>query len=354
MTQPVALPRVRRDVDQYLQGYFARQIAASSALHPAYGSLWQALQTVSLAGGKRLRPYLMLLSYQAYGGRGYRAVLPAACALELLHISLLVHDDIIDQDYIRHGQPNVAGLFRERYAGFPGARDVAHYADAAALLGGDLLLAGAHELVAASAAAAPRKLSVLQELDRTIFTVDGGELLDTESVMQPFDQVDPLQIAALKTAYYSCIAPLKVGALLAGAGQAEFRQLECFGTALGIAYQLADDLLGVYGDEAVTGKSIISDVREGKRTFLMAAALRLAGPADLRVLQAALGNARLSPAQAARVRTIMTACGARQAAIDEAAAHVARAGRSLDKLRIRPAVKPALRALIREAVERVS
>jgi geranylgeranyl pyrophosphate synthase len=349
-----AAGQVHTDVDRFLKTFFAQKIKQSRAIDDNYTVLWQALRDVTLAGGKRFRPYLLLLFYEGYGGQDYESVLPVAAAQELLHTSLLIHDDIIDKDYVRHGEPNVAGIFKDYYQQFPLSGDTAHYANSAALLGGNLLLASAYDLTTAANLNATTKLSVLQELSRSIFTVYGGEMLDMESVMQPFEAVDSLRIAELKTAYYSCIAPALTGAALAGAGKSEHAQLKAFGTALGIAYQLVDDLLGVFGDEAVTGKSSLSDIREGKRTFLMAQALALAGRPEQKILAASLGKTTLTAAEADQVRTIVTNSGARQATITQITAYAAQARASLEKLPITGDAKQALEQLIQQALVRVT
>src|SRR5690606_2950472 len=219
-----------------------------------------------------------MLAYQTFGGEDYPAVLPVAVAQELLHVSMLIHDDIIDEDYLRHDTDNVSGIYVKRYARYPLAEGQrSHFANSAALIGGDLLISAAYQVLASARISEQQKQQATDLLGEAIFVVCGGELLDTESSFIDLSEIDALKIAQLKTASYSFVSPLLMGAVLAGTDQKTQTTLRQFGSALGIAFQLADDILGLYGEEAVTGKSASSDLRQGKRTYMLLKALELLG-----------------------------------------------------------------------------
>jgi len=344
---------VRDDVNLLLDEFYARGTERAATLHASYGRLWAAMHANHRAGGKRLRPYVTMLAYWGLGGTHYARVLPAAAALELLHASLLAHDDIIDRDYVRHGVPNIAGQYQAIYrADGLTAAQITHYADGAALLGGDLLLAGAHQLINRSALLGEQKSQALELLGEAMFVVAGGELLDTEAAFLTHEGTSSLQIAQLKTAHYSFVTAFSLGATLAGAEPAVVQRLARAGRAIGVAFQLADDLLGVFGDEAVTGKSTINDLAEGKRTYLIERALAQTDAAGQQLLRSTLGNPQAPPADILATKALLVDCGAKadtEAVIVREHAH---ALQLLADIPLNPAAQQSLRQLLDQLAQR--
>lgn len=261
---------IQHQVTAFLLDYCHRQQARAERLAPAYGKLWQAMTKTLQAGGKRLRPYLFLLAYDSCNGKDKQQVLPIAAAWELLHVGLLVQDDIIDRDYTRHGQLNMGGMYRATYAKtIKDDAESAHFADSAALLAGDLFLNAVQDIILSSSLPDAQKVSALRHLNKALYEVIGGELLDMEAVMSSLNVVDARSIALLKTAVYSVVGPLVAGADAAGASSDTRHVFDRFGAAVGMGYQLRDDLLGVFGDSKKTGKTTSGDLHEAKRTLLM-------------------------------------------------------------------------------------
>lgn len=257
-------------INNLLDKYFKQAMQEANEIDASYGYLWQNLRDITSGGGKRLRPHMVLLAYQAFGGTDPTRVLPAAIAHELLHISLLIHDDIIDRDYVRHGAPNIAGKYKEKYKEyFDKDEERTHFAHSAAILAGDLTLTAAFKVIVESKLR-PKEKSIAQAmLAQSMFNVAGGELLDTEASFVPYTPGGALKTALYKTASYSFVSPLLTGARLAGISKAKEKHLIAYGESLGVAFQLVDDILGVFGDEQQTGKSTSSDLREGKRTYMV-------------------------------------------------------------------------------------
>ena len=138
-------------LDRTLNDYFERSIHAATAIDPSYRQLWETLYGLIRSGGKRLRPQMTILAYETFGGKDAELIIPIAAAQELLHFSLLIHDDVIDRDYTRYGTQNVAGTYKTIYSRFlTDNTDKVHFAHSAAILAGDLMLSGAHELISAS------------------------------------------------------------------------------------------------------------------------------------------------------------------------------------------------------------
>jgi len=350
-TQTLSVDNVRTDINQLLSDYLSNSIARSQQMDENYTYLWQAIESLVNAGGKRLRPYLLMLAYSGYGGQDNKKIMPIAAAQELLHVSLLIHDDIIDNDYVRHGQDNVMAMMQKKYQRQDDLNAI-HFAEAAAILAGDLLISGAHNLIVESEIADNQKLTALKLLSNGIFAVGGGELLDMESVMLPFKTTDTLKIAELKTAGYSFTTPLLTGAKLAGANDQELDILEQLAISLGIGFQLADDILGVFGEETVMGKSNLSDIREGKRTYLMSQAFSLANQEQIKTLEKLVGNPNVTQSQADDVRFIIEDCGAKTAVHQKINDYVTHSNNLLDKLSMSDKSKSALRSFIKQATDR--
>lgn len=296
-------------LDEYLNRHAARALEIS----PYYGTLWTEITRLIHAGGKKLRPKMTLMAYQAFGGKDVEKILPIAAAQELLHVGLLIHDDIIDRDTIRYGVDTIDGSYRKLYELMVGeAGERAHYAQSAALLAGDLLLTGAQQLLLESEVDPTRILEVQKILGTGIFEVIGGELIDTESAFREAGSISAETVARFKTASYSFITPLLSGAVLAGASETDQVKVREFAEAVGVAFQLRDDLIGLFGDEAVTGKSTKGDIREGKRTYIVEQFYATADEGQKQRFKQYFGKPEVSDEGVEIVKQLMENSGARQ------------------------------------------
>ncbi|WP_164471262.1 polyprenyl synthetase family protein [Georgenia faecalis] len=266
-----------------------------------YATLWAQIGR-SVQGGKRFRARIVLATHDHLGGRRSEAAVTVAAAMEMLHTAFLIHDDLIDADTVRRGEPNLAAtmLALAQDAGVEDGR-ARRWALACAVLAGDLALAQAHELVAQVDVPRPVADRLRSLLSETVFVSAAGELADScfgLGLHQP-TMAESLAVADAKTAMYSFQAPLRAGAVLADAPDALVAELDTVGRHLGRAFQLVDDLEGVFTPEAVSGKSDLSDLREGKRTPLLLHAQGLPVWAEI---AGDVGRPDLAPADAARVR----------------------------------------------------
>jgi geranylgeranyl diphosphate synthase type I len=306
-----ALGRVREQVGRALESFLDRQrrvvLGAAEELRPGLTAIDEFL-----AGGKRLRAAFCYWGWRGAGGGSGLGIFTAAAALELLHASALVHDDVIDGSDTRRGQPSMHRRFAALHstAGWHGSAE--SFGRGAAILMGDLLLSWTDEMFyrsELSAGALHRGAPVLS-LMRT--EVMAGQYLDLLEQARATGTVDAaLRVARLKTARYTIERPLHLGAALAAEGaDAVTAAYSRYGLPLGTAFQLRDDLLGVFGDPAQTGKPAGDDLREGKRTALVAIALTKAGPAEAAVLTRRLGDPLLGPEGVDEVRSVITDVGA--------------------------------------------
>ncbi len=315
-TDIVSLGDFRTQIDQVLRSICESTISEAEAIDPVYAQLLEVVRDLLLRSGKRLRPYLAYLAYRGSGGHADDSFMPVAASLELFHNFLLIHDDIMDRDLVRHGGLNVAGtyydVFRRRHLSDPEAY---HHAQSYALMAGNASCALGLAAITGSDFAAEPKLAALTKVNRMLFEEMGGQLTNVSVSIpgaQPATADQLLKIARYKTAAYSFITPLQVGAIFAGAPGPVGEQLLKFGESLGIAFQLADDLLGVYGDEATLGKPIYSDMREGKHTLLIHYAFELATPTQAKALRTVWGHTESGAPELETVKTVLHDAGAHQ------------------------------------------
>ena len=342
---PEVLDRLRSRVDTALEAALDELLPRVEALHPSMVPLTEELRAFT-AGGKRIRPALLLLGFEAAGGRRLDAVEGPALALELLHTCALLHDDVIDQAPARRGRLSVHEAFaaRHRDQGWQGDADA--YGRAIAILLGDLAFVHADELFLAAKVpdhpllAAFRRFTLLRE------EVMAGQALDLHAAtVRSVDRELALRVATLKSGRYSVARPLEIGAVLAGADDGLLAGLHAFGDPLGRAFQLADDLLGVFGDAATTGKSASSDLAEGKRTLLIAEAWERLDADGRARLEAGLGRSDLDDATTEDLRALLADCGARAATEQEIDRSTSAAGAALEGLTLPPQARDGLRAV---------
>ncbi|MCU1437455.1 MAG: geranylgeranyl pyrophosphate synthase [Naasia sp.] len=336
-------------MDAALERFFSVAVRRASSIGASYARLWTALES-STRGGKRFRPRLVLDAYEGLGGTDLAAAAAVGAGFELLHTALIVHDDVIDRDFTRRGTPNVSGVYRDdaTTAGIP-IPTAEHRGMSTAIIAGDLALTGAYRIVDGAGLPEAIRVRVHALFDEAVFAAAAGELIDVDFSISPdvpsVDEV--IGMERLKTAVYTFEAPLQAGAVLAGAREAYIAALGDFGKELGIAYQAMDDLLGVFGDEARTGKSTLGDLREGKRTVPVAfAATTDAWPGIRRYL----GKSDLTDGEAHEVRRMLIACGAETFTRTLVSSRAAAAIRALE--RVPPALAQRLAPVVREALDR--
>lgn len=273
-----------------------------------------------LDGGKRLRPAFCVWGYVAAAGQPgpetTAGLLRAAASLDLLHVSALVHDDVMDSSDLRRGAPAAHRQFEGQHTAAGRLGDPTAFGRAAAILLGDLLLMWSAELLRGSGldAAALDKATEVAEAMRT--EVTGGQYLDIIAQAQPLRAdagaalAEAGRVVEYKSARYTVQRPCQLGAALGGGDAGLHAALAAYGSPAGRAFQFRDDVLGVFGDSAVTGKPTGDDLREGKRTVLVAHAYAAAGPAGRQLLEQRLGDPDLDPAGVAALQEVIVESGA--------------------------------------------
>lgn len=305
------LDLIREQVGRALAEFLARQ---RDVLVSAGQELLPALDAMSglLARGKRLRPAFCYWGWRGAGGQDRPEIMAAAAALELLHAGALIHDDVMDASETRRGQPALHRRFAARHAdsGWRGSAD--GFGTGTAILLGDLLLCWTDEMFRASGLPPEAIRRAEPVLDRMRTEVIAGQYLDLLGQAAGNEAAaSALRVVEFKTAKYTIERPLQLGAALAGPeDDALSRAYSGYGLPLGTAFQLRDDILGMFGNPAQTGKPTGDDLRAGKRTVLLATALARASSEQAAVIDRHLGDPMLDQAGTAEVQAVIAATGA--------------------------------------------
>lgn len=322
------------------------------AIAPELGEIADAAVAL-LSGGKRFRARFCYWGWRGIAdladrddlmgdpssGADLDAVIALAGAMELLHAAALVHDDVIDRSATRRGAPSAHERFATRHRDGGWARDPRRFGEAVAILLGDLLLGYSDDLLGQGLAMLEhrdRAIAVRAEFSRMRAEVTLGQYLDVLEehawIAAPDSEAKQRahRVVVYKSAKYSIEAPLAIGAIAAGVDSARLEAIREFGVPLGVAFQLRDDLLGVYGDPAVTGKPAGDDLREGKRTVLVALAREALPSAARSLVDELLGDDDLTDEQIGLLRRAFVDSGA----VDQVERAIAfNVERALDALR---------------------
>ncbi|MCX8104157.1 MAG: polyprenyl synthetase family protein [Candidatus Bipolaricaulota bacterium] len=325
----VSLTR-RAKESQHLPALVQRALAGAESF---------SLHSFAARGGKRIRPLLFCCGYLCLGGTNSQAILEASVAVELLQTGLIIHDDVIDRSAERRAGPTMHRLwqdyfhqarYRARYAGEP-----EHFGLSMALLMGDIASALAYEILVRSDFPVEHKLKAVRIFSDVIYRVAFGELLDVDLGMRSLDALSEdeiLKVYELKTAGYTTEGPLHMGAGLGGAERHHLALLSEYAVPLGVAFQIQDDLLGMFGAREETGKDEGADLLEAKRTPLVLWAWREAAPQERTALERALQDPQQAQRDLGRVRMLILTSGAARHAQDLIAKNFAKVYASLGKI----------------------
>jgi geranylgeranyl diphosphate synthase type I len=347
-------PRLQEVLDRFL----ADQRSILTGIHVELGVLVDVASDL-LRGGKRLRPAFCYWGWRGAGRPDDDAVMAAGAALELFQAAALVHDDLIDGSDTRRGMPSVHRRFAAQHADERWAGDPERYGAAAAVLLGDLLFGWSDELFNGSGfdeAALRRSRPVFDQMRAQ---VGAGQYLDVMAQVTGAGRPDRLAelartVVSYKAARYSVERPLVLGGSAAAAGPELLAAYSRYGLALGEAFQLRDDVLGVFGDPASTGKPAGDDLREGKRTLLIAYTLERADPAAADTVNRLLGDRTLDATDVGTLRQIIVGTGALQAVEAQVAGLVEQSRQALVEAELTPEARTALDALVTAATSRIS
>jgi len=342
-------------VDSALAGFLEERTASLAEVGDDLTAVADAARAFVLDGGKRLRPAFAYWGWRtvAPASADDRALVTAAASLELLHACALVHDDVMDASETRRGRPAAHAAFAalHRSSGWTGDPDV--FGNSAAILLGDLLLSWADAMFTAaglSAADLPRTRRVWDDMRQLVMA---GQYLDVlVQARGDFSAQDALRVAKYKTSKYTVEGPLHLGAAAAGAPPEVFAVLSDYGLALGEAFQLRDDVLGVFGDPSRTGKPAGDDLLDGKRTLLVALAMSQASAAQAQLLRRCLGDRAMAEDRVVALREVIVSTGALDQVEQRIALRAEEARKALRNDAVSDDARVALDALVTAATDR--
>ncbi|MDP1884097.1 MAG: polyprenyl synthetase family protein [Candidatus Moranbacteria bacterium] len=277
----------KEKIDPYLERYFQKKIQEAGKIDIIAEETLHLIRDYTMAGGKRIRPAFLYFGYLAAGGKDKRKAMEISIAVELLHSFLLIHDDIIDRDPSRHGVETIHERFKAIGKKYDLGKDHMHFGNSMAMMAGDMTAAMACEIIFTSKFSAENIIKALDKLQKIVFITVPGEMMD---VMMQYagtaTEEAVLKMHECKTARYTFEGPLHLGGILAGGDAKLLKHFSDYALPLGKAFQIQDDILGIFGEEEKIGKPVGSDIIEGKQTVLVIKALELG---DARQ-QAAIGK----------------------------------------------------------------
>ena len=258
-----------------------------------------------LRPGKRIRPTLFVIGYLAYSRKPASGLFRSALSIELLHDFMLVHDDIIDKSSLRRGKPAMHKMFNDHFAGMG---KIKFNGQDLAIVAGDILYALAMDAFLAIREKPVRKEKALKKLISAALYTGCGEFIELvcgTKTIEKIQKSDIYKIYDFKTAYYTFAYPLSIGATLAGAQGKQVKKIFEYGVYLGRAFQIQDDILGMFADEKETGKSALSDLQESNKTLLIWRASRAAKPQDLKKINQILAKETVELSDLIKIRELV-------------------------------------------------
>jgi geranylgeranyl diphosphate synthase type I len=320
MEEPVQTPTdldvLRRRVQHAIDGQVAGATQALAAIGEETAPLVSAVSGL-LSGGKGLRAGFLYWGYRAAGGADSDALVRLAASMEFFQAAALLHDDVMDRSDTRRGKPSAHRAVASLHTDHGWSGDSDRFGEGAAILAGDLCLTWCDELYSSCGLPATDLARGRGLFDLMRTQLMGGQFLDLLESARGWDGLDlearvasARKVIRFKSAKYTIEHPLLIGALVGGAPEDALEPLSDYGLALGEAFQLRDDLLGVFGDPEATGKPAGDDLREGKRTVLLAHALDAASEPDHRLVEGLLGRDDLDLAGVESIREVLVRTGA--------------------------------------------
>ena len=312
---PLDAEDLRARVDRALATLLDRELAALGFLGDDAGPVTAALTRFVLGAGKRLRPAFVYWGYRGAGGApdgpAAEAAVVAACSVELLHACAMVHDDVMDGSEVRRGRPAMHVAFADLHRSRAWRGDPAAFGEGAAVLMGNLAFTWADVALVDAGLAGDRLAAALRAFNRLRSELMGGQYLDlVEAARGAPSEAAIRRVLRYKSGKYTIQRPLHLGHAIAGGDPALVATYSAYGLPLGEAFQLRDDVLGVFGEPSVTGKPAGDDLREGKETYLVMLTRRRADDAGRQLLEGALGDGKLTEDRVAELRRVIAGCGA--------------------------------------------
>jgi geranylgeranyl diphosphate synthase, type I len=306
------LKNYKKRLDVFLKKYFQEKIKEASASDPLAKEAVKMIADFTLSSGKRIRPAFIYYAYLASGGKDSDEIVRTSMSMELTHSFLLIHDDIIDKDEKRHGIATIHEKYKKIAGRLSRRKEAGHFGNSMAMLSGDMAAAMANQIIFTSNFSPEVIICALNKLQEIVYTIVPGEMLDV--VLEFRGRATEKEILRMhegKTSSYSFEGPLHLGTILTGNKDEKiFKIYSRYAMPLGKAFQIRDDILGVFGDEKKLGKPVGSDVIEGKQTLLVIKALEHGNKKQKEIIGKYLGKKDLKKSELEEFRKVVKETGA--------------------------------------------
>ncbi|MFA6184261.1 MAG: polyprenyl synthetase family protein [Parcubacteria group bacterium] len=301
------LKKIQDKINPELKIFFDEIIKDSKKNNFITTEALKQVKKITLAGGKRLRPALMYWAYAGVGGKNKKEMIKTSISIELIHVFLLIHDDIIDNDAKRHGVQTVHAKYDKIGKIISlGKRDSRHFGNSIGIVTGDILGALGNRVLFNSKFAPELVVKALSQLQNIVARVAIGEAQDVFiEHKRSATEAEVMDMYKNKTAKYTFEGPLHLGAILGGADKKLLNSITKFSVPVGVAFQIQDDILGIFGDEEKIGKPVGSDIREGKQTILVVRALKNANKKQKEILTRLVGKKDITKAEVEEFRNVI-------------------------------------------------
>lgn len=347
------LKEIRNSINQELLNFVAAENKYLNEIGSELAPVATAMERFLLDSGKRLRPLFAYLGFLGTGNKPTIEILRACASLELVHVCALMHDDVMDASDTRRGAPSIHRAFEAMHKDAKLIGSSEQFGISSAILLGDLALVWSAKMLHQSGIDGATLIRALPMYDEMRVELMAGQYLDVYEQALASESVErSLKVARYKSGKYTIERPLHFGAALGSGSQNLFKAYSNYGLPLGEAFQLRDDILGIFGDPQETGKPAGDDLREGKRTVLLAKVMELADAGQKAEISSTLGNQNLEIAQVDKVREIFIATGALSQVEELISTLTSSAQSALEHGEINPMAKSALTQLLTIVTQR--
>ncbi|MFA5840916.1 MAG: polyprenyl synthetase family protein [Candidatus Paceibacterota bacterium] len=327
------LKNFKRKFEPFLKKYFIEKIYQANKIDSITKEAINLIMDYTMSGGKRIRPAFLYYSYLAAGGENSNEIFKISMSIELLHSFGLIHDDIIDKDASRHGVATIHEKYKKIATKYNSAKEKNHFGNSMAIISGDITNSMAHDIIFNTSFPNEVKLKFLNKLEKIIFLTCSGQMLDvTLSYQNKTTEKQILEMHERKTAHYTFEGPAHLGCILAGADKSYINLFSKYALPLGKAFQIKDDIMGVFGNEKEIGKTVGSDIIEGKKTLLVMKALEKGNKKEKLHIIKCLNNKNISKKELEEFRNIIIKTGSLKYSEDLAKSFANEAKKNLVKI----------------------
>lgn len=348
-----ALQNFKKKVDQEIAIYLDKTIKETKDRDVVMTDALRYVKNLTLAGGKRIRPALMYYGYIGAGGRENEKMIKTSVSIELVHMFLLIHDDVIDRDIERHGKDSINRKYEKLGARFFPGKDPKHFGNSMAIIVGDMISALGNQIIFDSGFNEKLVMKALSGLQSIISYTVIGEVKDFYiEYRSKATEKEVLEMYEYKTAKYTIEGPLHLGAILGGTSEKYLSAISKYSIPVGIAFQIQDDILGIFGDEKKLGKEVGSDIEEGKITILVVKAREKANREQKKILDEILGKKNLTVKEIESFRKVIRETGALEYAKELAFEYVKKGKKALNKIEMKKETKDFLLGMADYMIQR--